>query len=158
MAIKVKVKKLAGKSFTSLSQLESYIQSKVDQVLDATVSQVVKESVQTAVSTEVYGAGTPVWYKRRNLRNGSLGDTGEMNHKVNNGVLTVTDDALPSRPWNNGRTLAENIHYGYGDAWYSQSRPFMQEAKNILKEDKSHVEAMKDGLEEIFGVGNVIKG
>ena len=151
---------MANKSFTSLSQLEAYIMQQVNTVLDTTVSQVVKESVQTAVSDVVYGAGTPVWYQRRNLRGESLGSPEQMHHEVEGGILTVTDDAPSKTPWNNGRTLAENIEYGYGEEWYSVSRPFINGkdgAINILREDGSHVEALKDGLEAIFGVGNVIR-
>lgn len=149
---------MAGKSFTSLSALMSHIETQGKQVLDKNVAPVVKEAIQTAVSDVVYGAGTPEWYERRNLRNGSLGDVQEMHHEIEGNTLIVTDNAESSMPWNNGRTLAENIHYGYGDEWYSVSRPFMDEVKQILMEDKSHVDAMQDGLEAIFGVGNVIRG
>lgn len=146
---------MASKTFKNLKEVENYIIQQVDKVLETHVAPTVKDSIQTAVSTEVYGAGDPIIYQRRNYQNGSLGDTEEMHHKVEGGTLTVTDDAKSKLPWNNGRTLAQNIHFGYGDEWYSVSRPFMDEAKNILREDKSHVRAMKDGLEEIFGVGNV---
>ena len=140
---------MANKSFTSLSQLEKFLNEKIQIALDKNVAPVVKESIQTAVSSEIYGSGIPIFYKRRNLRDGSLGDVGEMNHEISGNTLIVTDDAESKLPWDNGRSLAENIHYGYGEEWYSESRPFMDEAKNILKEDGSHIEAMKDGLRSL---------
>ena len=143
---------MANQSFTSWSQLEAYLNKKIQIVLDKNVAPVVKESIQTAVSDVVYGAGIPNIYQRRNLKDGSLGDVNEMNHEVSGNILTVTDDAKSKLPWDNGRTLAENMEYGYGEAWYSVSRPFINGedgAKNILREDKSHIEAMKDGLIEL---------
>ena len=146
------VVRLANKSFTSLSQLEAYLNEKIQIALDKNVAPVVKESIQTAVSDVVYGAGSPNRYIRRNLRGGSLGDVGEMNHEISGNTLIVTDDAKSKLPWENGRSLAENIEYGYGENWYSVSRPFINGedgARNILREDKSHIEAMKDGLREL---------
>jgi len=146
------VVRLANKSFTNLSQLEAYLNEKIQIALDKNVAPVVKESIQTAVSDVVYGAGVPIFYKRRNLRNGSLGDVGEMNHEISGNTLIVTDDAKSKLPWENGRSLAQNIEYGYGENWYSVSRPFINGedgAKNILREDKSHIESLKDGLREL---------
>ena len=143
---------MANKSFTNLSQLEAYLNEKIQIALDKNVAPVVKESIQTAVSDVVYGAGVPIFYKRRNLRNGSLGDVGEMNHEISGNTLIVTDDAKSKLPWENGRSLAQNIEYGYGENWYSVSRPFINGedgAKNILREDKSHIESLKDGLREL---------
>lgn len=148
----LEVMELASRNFTSLSQLEAYLNEKIKITLDKNVAPVVKESIQTAVSSEIYGSGDPIFYKRRGLRDGSLGDVNEMNHEVSGNILTVTDDAKSKLPWDNGRTLAENMEYGYGEAWYSVSRPFINGedgAKNILREDKSHIEAMKDGLIEL---------
>ena len=150
--VRVEVVKMASKTFTNLSQLESYLNEKIKIALDKNVAPVVKESIQTAVSDVVYGAGIPNIYQRRNLRDGSLGDVGEMNHEVSGNTLIVTDDAKSKLPWNNGRSLAENIEYGYGENWYSESRPFINGedgAVSILKEDGSHIEAMRDGLIEL---------
>lgn len=140
---------MASKTFSNWSQIETYLNEKIQIALDNNVAPAVKESIQTAVSDVVYGAGDPVWYKRRNLQNGSLGDVGEMHHSISDNTLTVTDDAKSKLPWNNGRSLAENIHYGYGEEWFSISRPFMDTAKNILKEDKVHIDSMRDGLKEL---------
>jgi len=143
---------LANQSFTTWSQLEAYLNQKIQIALDKNVAPVVKESIQTAVSDVVYGAGIPNIYQRRNLKDGSLGDVEVMNHEVSGNILTVTDNAESKLPWNNGRTLAENIEFGYGDTWYSVSRPFINGedgAKDILREDGSHIEAMADGLREL---------
>lgn len=140
---------MGNKSFTSLSQLEAYLNEKIQIALNENVAPVVKDSITTAVSDVVYGAGIPKIYQRRNLKDGSLGDVQMMHHEVTGNTLIVTDDAQAKLPWQNGRSLAENIEYGHGEEWYSVSRPFINGedgAVSILREDKSHIEAMRDGL------------
>ena len=157
---------MANKSFTSLSQLEAYLNEKIKIALDKNVAPVVKESIQSAVSSEVYSKGFPEYYDRRGGNKyggmgepkgtGSLADVDQMHHTVSGGVLEVVDDAEPSSPW--GKRLDQAISYGYGyeKAWYEVARPFFPEAIEDLKSSKAHVEALKDGLEDIFGKGNVI--
>jgi hypothetical protein len=137
--------------FKSLKDLEKYLQKQIDEVLNKEVANAVKDEIIQTVDSEVYDAGTPLYYDRRGFSNASLGLGGrtQMNHSVNNGVLEVTDDALAENPWSNGRTLAENIEYGYGlqDKWYNEPRPFMAKAEEELKDNKRHVEVMAEGLE-----------
>lgn len=146
--------------FKSLKELEVYLQAKINQTLNNQVASAVKEQIAESVIDVVYMAGEPVKYERRNLHSGSLGDTTQMNHTVGDGVLEVTDDADFNNDFANrsdtwgygsisyGRTLAENIAYGYGDQmdWWNKPRNFMEDAKNKLRVNKKHVEAMRKGL------------
>lgn len=133
-------------SFTNLAQLEAHIRKSLDVALNTEVAETVKDNLQTAVSTKVYGWGTPSRYIRRNLRNGSLGDPNEMRHVVSNNSLEVWDEAKSKRPWD--RELPEAIVHGYGDQQqpWNEARDFIEEAREILREDQSHVSALRDAL------------
>lgn len=164
-----------AKSFSNWGQLEQYLKKQIDETLNQEVARQVKEEIQTTVSTEVYGAGSPVKYERRGgndyggmgnpIGTGSLGDVNEMDHQVKNGELTVVNNAERNTKYkfagigyDLNKSLAFNIEYGYGakDKWFNQARPFMSEAVKNMKETKSHVDAMKDGLEKRLGKGTVI--
>jgi len=149
---------MVNKSFTSLKQLEQYIQQKIDETLLDDVSETVKDELQSSVSDVVY-TKTPTEYIRRNLKNGSLGDKSTMNSElISNGVLEVSPDADFNHPFASthggygavdlDKSLAENIEFGYGSKthWYDIPRPFVQESKENLKKSKAHVESMRDGL------------
>ena len=149
---------MVNKSFTSLKQLEQYIQQKIDETLLDDVSETVKDELQSSVSDVVY-TKTPTEYIRRNLKNGSLGDKSTMNSElISNGVLEVSPDADFNHPFASthggygavdlDKSLAENIEFGYGSKthWYDIPRPFVQESKENLKKSKAHIESMRDGL------------
>jgi len=156
---------LASKPCNNLKELEAEIMKHVNTVLNKEVAIVVKESIQSAVSSEVYSKGFPEYYDRRGGNKyggmgepkgtGSLADVDQMHHTVSGGTLVVTDDAEPSSPWGKRLDQAISFGYGYEKAWYEVARPFFPEAIEDLKSSKAHVEALKDGLEDIFGKGNV---
>ena len=82
------------------------------------------------------------------LSTGSLADQNEMEATlIQDGVLEVVDNAEPSSDYDMDLDIA--IEYGYGtrDKWYNQPRPFMETAKNNMRRSKSHVDAMKEGLQ-----------
>lgn len=158
---------LASKSFKSISELNAYLQKQINSVLLTEVSEVVKDELQSSVSDIVY-TETPKQYIRRNLKNGSLGDKDTMNSSLlSDGTLKISPNANFNHLFANTRgygevdltkSLAFNIEYGYGSKshWYNVPRPFVQETVNKLKDNKAHVEALKTGLEDIFGKNNVI--
>jgi len=144
---------MASKQFTSLSQLEAYLQTKINATLLDEVSDAVRDEIESSISEIVFSAGDPVWYSRRSegngLNTGGLADKSQMDATlVSNGVVSITDNAEPSLPWNNGRSLAENIEYGYNEMsnWWDQPRPFISNAKENLQQTKSHVDSLRDGL------------
>lgn len=150
------VVKLANKSFTSLSQLNAYLQTKINDALNKEVAEQVKSEIQTAVSERIYQSGTPEWYIRRggnqyggmgnSLGTGSLGDPDEMHHTINSGVLEVTDEAKSKMPWDRDLSEAIIMGYGSGNEWFNEPRDFLETARENMREDKSFVEAMKEGL------------
>jgi hypothetical protein len=148
-----------GKSFKSISELNAYLQQKINETLLTDVSEVVKDELESSVSDEVYGAGEPKQYIRRDLKNGSLGDKNTMNSElISSGLLEVSPDADFNHPFASthggygavdlDKSLTENIEYGYGSKthWYDIPRPFIQESRDNLKQSQAHVECMKDGL------------
>ncbi len=166
---------MAGKIFSNWNQLEVFLKEQINSSLDKELAKHVKEEIQTAISTEVYGAGTPVVYVRRGSNSyggmgnpegtGSLADINQMNHMVNNGELLVTDDAKRNMSYkfagigyDISKSLTENIVSGYGDEnrWYNRPRPFMDVAIENMKTSKSHIEVMKEALEDRLGKGTVI--
>ena len=149
-----------------LLAIQLRLQKQFDDCLNKEVAQHVKEQIMTAISTEVYSKGIPEVYERRggNAYGGmgntygtdSLADPKEMNHTVSNGVLRVTDDAMPSNLWN--RDLDEAITYGYGNKnkWWNKPRPFENVAVENMKTTNSHVEVFKEALQKRLGKGNVV--
>lgn len=170
---------MASKPATSLAELEKMIMAKVNSVLVNVVADVVKDEIESTVYEEVYEKYDPSTYYRRKHQNMGLADKSQMNAVlINSGVLSVTDDA-PFNPDNTdgtyaptaeydgqreygeidySKSLAYNIEYGWGYQMtdYSRPRPFIEKTIENLKRNKNHVEALKDGLEDIFGKGNVI--
>lgn len=151
MAIKMKVKKLAGKSFTSLSALTAYLQKQINETLLDEVSDTVKDEIESSISDVVFSAGEPVWYSRRSqyngLNSGGLADKAEMDTTlISDGTIEIVDNAKPSRPW--GLRLDQAIEYGYNQKqnWWDKPRPFIAESKENLKKSKAHIESMRDGL------------
>jgi hypothetical protein len=143
---------MTTRSFSNWSQIETYLQSIVNEVLLDEVSDAVRDEIESSISEEVF-IQDPVWYQRRSegngLNSGGLADKAEMEAiLISNGVVSIEDKALPSKTWNNGKTLAENIEYGYNnmDHWWDQPRPFIANAKENLKQTKAHVDSMRDGL------------
>ena len=152
-----------------LKAIEKKLQKPINDCLRNEVASHVKEEISKAVKTEVYDAGIPAKYVRRGeggfLGSGSLGDPDEMNIKVLNMRLMVTDDAFrnfgfllhPGYGYDDTKTLVENITYGYGDrnTWYNEPRPFISVARENIRQKNSHVETMRNGLKKRLGSDNV---
>ena len=155
-----------SKTFRTWREIEDYVKKQIDDCLDKEVAKLVKEEIMTSISTEVYGAGTPVEYVRRGgnpyggmgnpVGTGSLADINEMSHTVKNGELFVTDDAKRNPDYKDAGTgydtnksLAENIAFGYGDRseWYNKPRNFIADAVKNMKDSNSVVEILKEALE-----------
>lgn len=145
-----------GKSFTSLSQLEAYLQTKINDALNKEVAEQIKSEIQTAVSEKIYQSGTPIIYDRRggnqyggmgnSLGTGSLGDPNEMHHTVNSGILEVVDEAKSKMPWERDLSEAIITGYGSGNEWFNEPRDFLETARENMKESKSHVIVLKEAL------------
>ena len=103
--------RLTSKTFKSISELNAYLQKKINETLLDEVSDVVKDEIESSISDTVFSAGEPVWYQRRSqyngLNSGGLADKAEMDATlISDGVIEIIDNAKPSCIWNNGRTLS----------------------------------------------------
>lgn len=148
-----------AKSFTSYKELEKFIKKQVKKSLENEVAEVVKDEIQSSLSEVVYGSYIPKEYKRRGYTDSGLGDKSTMTVKlVGDDTIKVTPDAerntnydFAGVGYDTSKSLAENIVGGYGNRDYiwNQPRDFIEEAKNNLKQNKNHIEAMIDGLEQL---------
>ena len=150
--------------------IEAKIKKQINDSLQKEVASHVKEKIQSHVATDVYNAyPNPVEYERRNLENGSLGDTKQMSSTlINDGVLEVKDNADFNHDFasNHGgygdidlsKSLAYNIEYGYGSKSqpWNEPRDFIAETRKDIKNSNSHVEVMRNALRKRLG-SDVIK-
>ena len=148
-----------------LARIHTKIQKQVNDSLKKEVATHVKEKISNHVQSDVYNAyPNPVVYTRRNLQNGSLGDTEQMkSNLINDGVLEVKDNAdfnhdFASEHGGYGdidlsKSLAYNIEYGYGSMSqpWNEPRDFINETKKDIKSNNSHVEVLKGALRKRLG-------
>lgn len=166
---------MANKTFKSISELNAYLQEKINETLQSKhFTDTIKNEITTAVSEDIYNSGTPLSYDRRagneygGMKNpigtGSIADPETMDSNlISNGVLEISPNATRNEEYkwvgwgyDISKSLAENLIKGYGDKWYSVPRNFLETARESMRVSKSHVNSMRDGLEEVFGKGNVI--
>lgn len=146
---------MANKTFKNWKELEKQLQKDINSVLMNKVADVVRDEIIMSVDSTVYDAGEPQHYQRRGLSEYSEGLGGRSQmiaNIISNGILQVVNNAKPKGyDLGSDKSLAEWIEFGYGSksAWWNQPRPFMAEARKALKENKNHVEAMKEGLEDM---------
>ncbi len=147
----LEVNKLA-KGVSSWAQLNSILQKTINNILENEVAEVVKNRLVYYVKDTVYDAGTPEYYVRRNFNNGSLGDRNTMETEwVSLDTIKITplaDYQHESATDYSGNPLAKTIQDGYGtqDKWYNQPRPFVNHARDDIRNSKLHVTEMKKGL------------
>ena len=139
-----------SKSASSWSELEKMILAKMALASNVEVAQTVKIETQKAVDEKIYKSGEPVWYDRRDLTNGSLGDPNEMTHDINISgseiLLEVRDESKSKLPWDKDLTTAIIKGYGSRDQWWNEPRDFLETARENMRNNKNHVEAMRKGL------------
>lgn len=160
---------MASKSFKSISELNTYLQQKINTILIDKVSDVVRDELELS-AIEMLNEYDPIIYQRRSSTNslgsGGIADKETMSAElISDGVLTITPNAernkefsqYPGFGYDANKSLVENLVFGYGNRQYpwNQPRDFVGDARENLKSSKIHVEAMRDSLEDIFGVGNV---
>lgn len=140
---------MASKQFTNTSSLIVYLQTIVNEAMMNEVATIAKLEEQEHVQEDIYNSGSPIIYKRRGFSLGSegLGDINEMESTlIDNGTIEIVNRAEPKAYWDTPNSLATNIEMGYGDEWYSVSRPFQQRTVESLEQNKKHVTALKIGL------------
>lgn len=140
----------------ALAQAVAQIKQKVDNALAQEVAIEVKADEVWAIWDTVYGAYTPVMYDRR-YDAGGLSDPDNMEVNVSGGVLTVTNvtPAADGPGYTTGKNLAQLIEGGNGSGGfydfpsrgaYMRARPFTEATRELLRNDKTHVEGLRRGL------------
>jgi hypothetical protein len=151
-----------AKSFTNWSQIEVYLQEKLNDCLQKEVAEMVKDKISDHVKSDVYDVyRKPIEYKRRGFIEGSggLGDTEQMDSRlIQDGVLEVKNNADFNHPfaYTHGgygdidldKSLTENIEFGYGlmDAPFNQPRPFIKNTREEIRSSRLHIEILKSAL------------
>lgn len=150
-------------TFSSLKEMEKYIQDKINVSLEKDVAPVVKEIMSAEVQNTVYAEyPNPRVYERR-LNKGGLMDINNMNDKlVTSGILSITNDT-PFNPEyntvNSGDGLAGLVEFGHGryngieydypsDERFTNPRPFIEATREDLIQTQAHTKALINGLKK----------
>lgn len=144
-------------AFKNLDSLFEYIQKKVDTTLKNEVYKTVKKEMLANIEEEIYQSYTPLVYDRR-YKSGGLGDPKNIVCEVSNGVLSVFNIAESSESWIDGTTSDDFIrwieHGRVPMLWkgspypFMMPRPFLKTTKEMLEDNKKHIQALKSGLEK----------
>ena len=144
----------------SLKELRNYIEKCIDDSLENEVLETVKKIEISHVDEDVFDVYSPSVYERRGVL--GIDDPDNIVGNISqNGVLEVeniTEFNPEYETENLGLGLVKLIEYGHGTSGYfydyptskdfTEPRPFISNTKKEIKEYKSHVIAMKSGLEK----------
>ncbi len=149
----------------ALATANKRIAELIDKTLDTDVKTAVMIEEMGTINEVVYKAyKRPVMYERRGSM-GGLADFHNIEHTVKDGTLHVFNTAEPNpggvvnvERVTTGKYLDMLIEYGDGGpggfydfpkrgAAYMRPRPFTQKTIEHLKEDKLHVNALRQGLQ-----------
>ena len=127
-----------------LAEIEKKLQSKIEDAMKKEVADAVIEEGKIQVDNTVYKAYDPKQYERT----GRLMEEWE-SKGVENGVIVrnIREDDITGKYIPEVIESGEGYDYsGYGYA-YEEPRPFIENTKERLAKDKSHVKALGKGLE-----------
>ena len=132
-------------TFSSLKEMEKYIETQLQNIMENEVAETVKDNMHEAIQTSVYDMYSPTYYTRR-YDNGGLGDINKMDvTPITNGI-EVKDNA----PLDNGRNdyALDDIIVNRGVLGYPQGRDFYESTADRLNQNKEHIIALKNGLKK----------
>lgn len=167
--------------FKNLKELDKYLKTVVQDVLEHEVADKVKTVEQEKIQEKVYDVYNvvdgkwqpPEQYDRRGSRSGGLKSRESMKvfkFKVKDGAGIKIVNMAKGKDQQN-LLIAPLIEYGdskgygsydyvynrYGTSWqYLQPRRFTQATWEELIKTKKHVQSMKEGLEKRLGAGSVV--
>ena len=140
-------------TFSSLKEMEKYIQDEINKSLKNDVAPVVKEVMSAEVQNTVYSVYEPKRYERR-YDNYGLGDTRNMEFpKVENGKLEVSNNTPFKGKNYSGKSLTEVVVTGEGYTYdypyeYNQPRDFIEATREDLIQTQAHTKALVNGLKK----------
>ena len=132
-------------TFSSLKDLEKYIETQLQDVMEDEVAETVKDNMHEAIQTSVYDMYSPTYYHRR-YDNGGLGDINKMDVTPIEKGIEIKDNA----PLDNGRNdyALDDIIVNRGVLGYPQGRDFYEATADRLNQNKEHIIALKNGLKK----------
>ena len=140
-----------GKTFSSLKELEKFLESSITKVLKENVGYKVVEVMQDNIQNVVYNSYSPTEYERRE-HNGGLIDSNNIEvTPVGGDTIVVENITPPNLTYKHDRLQGDRIDYAVEsgrdyDFFSPGSRPFIESTRDDLKKNGQHVEAMKKGL------------
>lgn len=140
-------------TFSSLKEMEKYIQDEINKSLKNDVAPVVKEVMSAEVQNTVYSVYEPKMYKRR-YNNGGLMSENNMNDTlIKDGVIAVSNDTPFNGKNYSGKTLTEVVVTGEGYTYdypyeYNQPRDFIEATRKDLIQTQAHTKALVNGLKK----------
>ena len=145
--------------FTSLKQLQRYLEVQIEDTVRTDVKDEVSKMLEKSGLENVYDVYEPKVYMRRHGDGDSLLDPDNFNGEVNGNELTITSSAMPNYNYNGEydstvKSLAELVEYGHGykGQYYSYPfsamgpRPFIEPTRDELAQGDTLKNIIKKGL------------
>ena len=143
----------------NLKELRKHLEKCINDSLENEVLETVKKIELSHIKEDVFDVYSPNIYDRRSS-SGIDDPENIVGDIIQNGVLEVENITKFNPEYeteNQGLGLVKLIEYGHGESGYfydypsshkfTDPRPFIANTKNEIKETKSHVKAIKSGLE-----------
>lgn len=146
----------------NLKELQNALKDKINYALLTDVSHTVTEVMIDHIARDVYDVYLPNQYTRRE-DNGGLIDPNNINSSIEKNTLVVENNTLGAPEYgidnkvfpsqNKDKEIAGVIETGKGydiHSWEYDGvpRPFIQNTREDLKNNKYHVKALKQGLKK----------
>lgn len=134
-------------TYNNFKDLLKKVKGDVQGSLETDVAEMVKDKIIEHVSEDVYQVYTPTTYKRRGFNDGLM-DKRNMD-VVKYGECGVE---IQNNTMDDGKNVAEVVETGIGYDFtgygysYEQPRPFMQNAKEEIEQEKLHTKELKQSL------------
>lgn len=145
----------------SLQQLREQLISRAREVAQKDMTEKIKDVEIAVIEKTVYDTYWPTMYIRRYSNNGMIDRkniNAQFTDNINGISMYVTNDTRGNTWWPNSTSgyIEHIVEDGVGYTWteskiYKQQpypRPFTKDTINDLKQNKQHVQALKNGLKK----------
>lgn len=139
---------MVKKSFKSLASMELYLKERIaDEIWkNQGIKDVIADEISQAVIDVVYTAHDPIFYERR-MDNGGLSDVRNVDMSyidiIGKSVSVTVENLTEGEDNMRGKFITDMIEEGQKEKWnnpngeWSEPRPFMETARERLREDDS---------------------
>ena len=133
-----------AKAFKNWHEIEKYLKTQINYALDDVADESIKW-VQDEIEESVYSVYDPIRYERQKY-NGGLTDPDNIITDVQDNTLTITSDRKDGDK-NVSYTVVSGEGYDYPvPSHLTDGRPFMDNLKDKMENDKRHVKTLKKSL------------